>query len=74
MDEGFVCKWTAMNHALSLPDSPMAQVKRLAKRDNVSTNQIMLSAIAEKTSALASNRVAPGLDSIRRRGILLLRA
>lgn len=43
-----------MNYALRLPDSLMVQVKRLAKRDRVSMNQFMLTAIAEKTSALAT--------------------
>ena len=43
-----------MNYALRLPDSLMKQVKRLAKRDNVSMNQFMLTAIAEKASALAT--------------------
>lgn len=43
-----------MNYALRLPDSLMQQVKRMAKRDNVSMNQFMLTAIAEKTSALAT--------------------
>jgi hypothetical protein len=43
-----------MNYALRLPDSLMEQVKKLAKRDNVSMNQFMLAAIAEKTSAMAT--------------------
>jgi hypothetical protein len=43
-----------MNYALRLPDSLMEQVKRLAKRDKVSMNQFMLTAIAEKTSAMAT--------------------
>jgi len=41
-----------VNYALRLPDSLMEHVRRLARRDRVSMNQFMLTAIAEKTSAL----------------------
>ncbi|TSE24954.1 hypothetical protein [Tepidimonas aquatica] len=39
-------------YALRLPDSFMAYAKQLAKEEHVSMNQLFLSAIAEKISAL----------------------
>lgn len=39
-------------YALRLPDSLMAYAKKLAEEENVSMNQLFLTAIAEKISAL----------------------
>lgn len=41
-------------YALRLPNSLMDQVKKLSRQDRVSMNQFMLSAIAEKASAVAT--------------------
>ncbi len=41
-------------YALRLPNSLMEHVKKLARQDRVSMNQFMLSAIAEKASAVAT--------------------
>lgn len=41
-------------YALRLPNSLMEHVKKLSRQDRVSMNQFMLSAIAEKASAVAT--------------------
>jgi hypothetical protein len=41
-------------YALRLPNSLMEHVKKLSRHDRVSMNQFMLSAIAEKASAVAT--------------------
>ncbi|MGE5504518.1 MAG: hypothetical protein ACM31L_08860 [Actinomycetota bacterium] len=49
-------------YPLRLPDSLMAAAKKAADEDNVSMNQLFVSAIAEKVSALQTARV------LRKRG------
>ena len=41
-------------YALRLPDSLLKQVRKLAEQDSVSMNQFILSAVAEKASAVAT--------------------
>lgn len=43
-------------YALRLPDSLMKQVKKVAADDSVSVNQFILSAVAEKTATVASEK------------------
>lgn len=47
--------------SLRLPDSLHAAVKKMAEKDNVSANQFIATAVAEKISALAT------ADLLRRR-------
>ncbi len=61
-------------YALRLPNSLMEHVKKLSRQDRVSMNQFMLSAIAEKASAVATeeyfkSRAARG-DLARARAVL----
>jgi len=43
-------------YALRLPDSLMKQVKKVAADDSVSVNQFILSAVAEKTATIATEK------------------
>ncbi len=52
---------------LRLPRSTHSQLKRLAKQEDVSINQLVLTAVAEKISALRSARLFAGLkESVSR--------
>ncbi|OFZ97463.1 MAG: hypothetical protein A3H35_11980 [Betaproteobacteria bacterium RIFCSPLOWO2_02_FULL_62_17] len=61
-------------YALRLPNSLMEHVKKLSRQDRVSMNQFMLSAIAEKASAVATEEYfksrAARADMARARAVL----
>ncbi|MBM3596839.1 MAG: hypothetical protein FJX35_01395 [Alphaproteobacteria bacterium] len=47
-------------YALRLPDSLMANARKVAARDNTSLNQLFVTAIAEKLSALQTEEMLRG--------------